>query len=86
MALITKYDTPASLRDVPEGSSFYDKWHNFVNGAGGVSAAPPVPPWIDPVRVDPDVVTVAHPVVDRLPTQDAHRRPARRPRAGLRRR
>jgi len=58
MALITKYDTPASLRDVPEGSSFYDKWHNFVNGAGGVSAAPPVPPWIDPVRVDPDVVTV----------------------------
>ena len=33
MALITKYDTPASLRDVPEGSSFYDDWHEFVNGA-----------------------------------------------------
>ena len=34
MALITKYDTPASLRDVPEGSSFYDLWHEFVNGVG----------------------------------------------------
>lgn len=55
MALITKYDTPASLRDVPEGSSFYDLWHEFVNG---VVSASPGSPWIDPVLVDPDIVTV----------------------------
>lgn len=55
MALVTRYDTPAGLRDVPEGSSFYDAWHEFVNGQ--VSASPG-PPWIDPVLVDADVVTV----------------------------
>lgn len=55
MALVTRYDTPAGLRDVPEGSSFYDAWHDFVNDE--VSASPGSP-WIDPVLVDPDVVTV----------------------------
>ena len=55
MALVTRYDTPAGLRDVPEGSSFYDAWHEFVNGTVSDS---PGSPWIDPVLVDADVVTV----------------------------
>lgn len=55
MALVTRYDTPAGLRDVPEGSSFYDAWHEFVNGKVSDS---PGSPWIDPVLVDADVVTV----------------------------
>jgi hypothetical protein len=55
MALVTMYDTPARLRDVPEGSPFYGAWHDFVNTE--VSASPGSP-WIDPVLVDADVVTV----------------------------
>lgn len=30
MALVTRFDTPASLRDLPAGSPFYDNWHNFL--------------------------------------------------------
>ena len=30
MALVTRFDTPASLRDLPAGSPFYDDWHNFL--------------------------------------------------------
>jgi hypothetical protein len=55
MALVTRYDTPAGLRDVPEGSSFYDAWHGYVNGAVSAFSGSP---WIDPVLVDADVVTV----------------------------
>lgn len=55
MALVTRYDTPAGLRDVPEGSPFYDAWHEFVNGEVSDS---PGSPWIDPVLVAPEVVTV----------------------------
>jgi hypothetical protein len=55
MALVARYDTPAGLRDVPENSSFYDAWHGFVNGEVSDS---PGSPWIDPVLVDVDVVTV----------------------------
>ena len=30
MALITRFDTPASLRDLPADSVFYDKWHRYL--------------------------------------------------------
>jgi hypothetical protein len=30
MTLVTRFDTPASLRDMPAGSVFYDNWHTFV--------------------------------------------------------
>ena len=30
MALITRFDTPASLRDLPADSVLYDKWHDFL--------------------------------------------------------
>lgn len=32
MALVTTYDTPASLRDMPAGSPFYASWHAFIAG------------------------------------------------------
>ena len=31
MALLTRFDTPASLRDLPAGSPFYDNWHDFID-------------------------------------------------------
>jgi hypothetical protein len=45
MALLPKFDTPGRLRDFPNGSAFYDRWHNVINdmlgttptqGSGGV--------------------------------------------------
>jgi hypothetical protein len=30
MALLTRFETPASLRDLPAGSAFYDDWHTFL--------------------------------------------------------
>lgn len=31
MPLVTRFDTPGSLRDVPAGSPFYDRWHRVVD-------------------------------------------------------
>jgi hypothetical protein len=55
VALVTRYDTPAGLRDLPEGSTFYDAWHDFVNGEVSATFGGP---WIDPVVVDAEIVTV----------------------------
>jgi hypothetical protein len=30
MALVTRFDTPGQLRDFPDGSPFYDRWHEAV--------------------------------------------------------
>ena len=32
MALLARFDTPASLRDVPDDSPFYKSWHDYVSG------------------------------------------------------
>jgi hypothetical protein len=32
MALVTRFDTPASIRDLPAGSPFYVNWHDFLRG------------------------------------------------------
>lgn len=32
MALVTRFDTPASIRDLPAGSAFYQAWHLFLAG------------------------------------------------------
>lgn len=55
MALVTRFDTPGSLRDLPEASPFYDSWHRRVDrlirtsvplsGAGE---------YVDPSKVDLD--------------------------------
>lgn len=30
MPLVTRFETPGSLRDAPDGSTFYDDWHRYV--------------------------------------------------------
>ena len=39
MALVTRYDTPASLRDLPAASAFYGAWHAFIAGRSAASTA-----------------------------------------------
>jgi hypothetical protein len=39
MARLCRFDTPASLRDLPDGSAFYEDWHNFVSGSIAESTA-----------------------------------------------
>lgn len=56
MPLLSKFDTPASLRDMPVGSPFYDRWHQIVNDLVG-----PTPPsgsssfWYNPTTTDVNV-------------------------------
>lgn len=38
MALVTRFDTPASLRDAPVGSVFYEHWHRFIADSLNTSA------------------------------------------------
>ena len=33
MALTTRFDTPANIRDVAEGSPFYEAWHEFIKSS-----------------------------------------------------
>src|SRR5262245_52445686 len=39
MALITRFETPASLHDAPAGSVFYDNWHTFLANSLNTTAA-----------------------------------------------
>lgn len=39
MALLTRFETPAALRDFPLGSPFYDRWHERVDGMLGPAAS-----------------------------------------------
>ena len=39
MALVTRFDTPASLRDLPEGSTFYGDWHDYLAASLNTTAA-----------------------------------------------
>lgn len=32
MPLVTRFQTPGSLRDAPDGSPFYDDWHRYLAG------------------------------------------------------
>ncbi len=32
MPFVTRFDTPGSVRDAPDGSPFYDDWHRYVAG------------------------------------------------------
>ncbi|MDQ4025873.1 MAG: hypothetical protein M3217_10360 [Actinomycetota bacterium] len=32
MPFVTRFDTPGSLRDAPDGSPFYDRWHGVIEG------------------------------------------------------
>lgn len=58
MALVTRFDTPASQRDLPAGSVFYDNWHNFLashlNTTAGTGTA--IGEFYDASEVDVDVL------------------------------
>lgn len=55
MALVTQFDTPGSLRDMPAGSPFFTQWHNYL--AGQLTRVTPgsVGEFYDPseINVDP---------------------------------
>jgi hypothetical protein len=83
MALLTRFDTPASLRDLPAGSVFYDNWHNYLStsiaastpGGGGVSGGK-VGEFYNPTLVDVNVdgeralVWMAFPRAVLMPNRD----------------
>src|SRR4051812_7625472 len=39
MALVTRFDTPASVRDLPDDSALYGNWHNFLSS--GIAESTP---------------------------------------------
>jgi hypothetical protein len=59
VALVTRFDTPASVRDLPAGSPFYQNWHDFLEalltdttpGAGGATGE-----FYDASKVDVNVL------------------------------
>ena len=51
--LLTHYDTPAGLRDVPDGSRFYEAWHQMVNS---IVSGSPNRQWFDPLGHEADFV------------------------------
>ena len=56
MALLPRFDTPASLRDVPSGSPFYTKWSNLISTTiGGVTAGDNGGAFYDPTATDVNV-------------------------------
>ena len=68
MALLPQFDTPASLRDAPAGSSFYAAWSNFI--ATGLAAVRPGDnggAFYDPTETDVNVGGDQDPHLDRLP-------------------
>jgi len=71
MALVTRFDTPASLRDAPAGSAFYGNWHNFVasslNTTPGSGTA--VGEFYDASEVDVSVAAERHLVWMAFPRQ-----------------
>jgi hypothetical protein len=51
--LLTRYDTPAGLRDLPSDSPFYQVWHNKVASiVSGFSGGQ----WFDPLVADAEVI------------------------------
>jgi hypothetical protein len=57
MALLPRFDTPASLRDMPVGSALYDNWHRFI-----ADSLPPSTPgssggeFYDPSEINVNVI------------------------------
>jgi hypothetical protein len=57
MPIITRHDTPAGLRDLPESSNFYEAWHKYIDeklqantpGSGGGEFYDPCEVNVDPI-------------------------------------
>ena len=62
MPLVTRFDTPGGLRDLPEDSEFYKIWHEKINDLldGGRAGAGNVGEFYNPARKD------VKPVAERL--------------------
>ena len=57
MALLPRFDTPASLRDAPAGSPFYTTWSNFIaTGLADLSPGDNGGAFYDPTRTDVNIV------------------------------
>ena len=52
MLLVTRFDTPASIRDLPAGSPFYQTWHNTIDGMLGPGSGQ----FYNPSRTSVDVI------------------------------
>lgn len=62
MPVITRFDTPGSLRDLPAGSPFYDTWHEKIRTLLGLGRAGPggVGEFYNPERTDVNVTAQRH--------------------------
>lgn len=62
MPLVTRFDTPGSLRDAPAGSPFYDAWHARIDGllGDGQLGSGDVGETYNPARKDVTVVGAKH--------------------------
>lgn len=57
MALLPRFDTPASLRDMPVGSPFYDNWSQFIaNQIAASTAGSGGGEFYDPTETNVDVI------------------------------
>lgn len=57
MALVTQFDTPGSLRDLPLGSPFYANWHNFIAGSlAMITPGTGTGEFYDPSEVNVDIL------------------------------
>ena len=58
MTLVARFDTPASLRDLPAGHAFYDAWHAFLAGGLNTTAGTgtAIGEFYDASEVDVDVL------------------------------
>lgn len=55
--MLTRFDTPGAVRDLPEGSPFYDSWHALVDRLVATSTRVSGPgEYVDPSRRDLAVV------------------------------
>jgi hypothetical protein len=56
MALLTKFDTPANLKDVPASSPFYSKWSSFISGVVGNTLKGDVGTFNNPTKTDIKII------------------------------
>lgn len=56
MALLTRFDTPARLRDVPTSSAFYDKWSTFISKIVGNTTKGDLGTFYNPIKTDATII------------------------------
>ena len=86
MALFTRFDPPASLRDAPAGSVFYDNWHSYLaSHIDASTAGTSSGEFYDASQTDVNIagqhalVWMAFPRRVLMPSRDDRLRPRQRP-------